>query len=353
MPYQKNKDFHQLLKKVSDCLENNLPFSIYRKPQENHVFGVFQSNDELNSTTNFEEKGFVFAPFDLKDNAILIHADEVVEVSFEMENISDNNEVSTKDLGKDHHLELVKKGINEINTGALKKVVLSRKIVVKFSRSPEEIFNTLLERYPNAFCYLFFHPKIGVWCGATPETLVRIKDNILHTMSLAATLPIQANSEPNWGNKEIDEQKMVSDYVKEKLVDSLIELDMGKAESVRAGNLWHLKSDIKGKLPATTGIKNIINSLHPTPAVCGIPSLQAKDFILKNEDYQRTFYTGFLGELNLKKEREANLFVNLRCMEISNGNASVFVGGGITSASNPESEWSETQNKSKTMLNII
>lgn len=353
MPYQKNKEFHKLLEKVNYCLENNLPFSIYRKPQENQVFGIFQSNDELNITVNFEEKGFVFAPFDLNDNAILIHADEVVEVPFETEGKWIKHEVSATDLGKDHHLKLVDKGISEIDSGTLMKVVLSREITAKLSRSPEEIVVNLLEGYPNAFCYLFFHPRVGVWCGATPETLVRIKDEELHTMSLAATLPLKENSEPNWGSKEIEEQKMVSDYIKEKLTDSLIELDMGKTESVRAGNLWHLKSDVKGKLPATANIKDIIASLHPTPAVCGIPTQQAKTFIQENENYKRTFYTGFLGELNLKGEREVNLFVNLRCMEISNGNASVFVGGGITSASNPESEWSETQNKSKTMLSII
>ncbi|PWL39085.1 isochorismate synthase [Flagellimonas aquimarina] len=353
MPYQKNKDFHKLLEKVDSCLENDYPFSIYRKPLESKVFGVFQSNDELNITTDFEDKGFVFAPFDLNDNAVLIHADEVLEVFFEKEGTTDDIKTFTNDSGKYNHLKLVEKGINKIGSGALTKVVLSRKIAVKLSRSPKEIFISLLSNYPNAFCYLFFHPKVGIWCGATPETLVRIAGGELETMSLAATLPIKENSSPNWGSKEIEEQKMVSDYIKEKLVHSLEEFNMGKAESIVAGDLWHLKSDIKGKLSATAQIKDIITSLHPTPAVCGIPTSAAKAFIVQNESYKRTYYTGFLGELNLNKEREMNLFVNLRCMEISDQNASIFVGGGITSASNPEREWSETQNKSKTMLNII
>ena len=131
------------------------------------------------------------------------------------------------------------------------------------------------------------------------------------------------------------------------------ELNLGGAESVRAGNLWHLKSEIKGKLLSKAKIGDIVTALHPTPAVCGIPMQAAKTFIMDNENYERTYYTGFLGELNIGDSKETHLFVNLRCMELASEKATIFVGGGITSASDPESEWTETQNKSMTMLNII
>ena len=79
----------------------------------------------------------------------------------------------------------------------------------------------------------------------------------------------------------------------------------------------------------------------------------SKEFILSNETYDREFYTGFLGELNYKKDNATNLFVNLRCLKLENLNAAVFVGGGITAGSNAESEWKETQAKSRTMLNLL
>ena len=82
-------------------------------------------------------------------------------------------------------------------------------------------------------------------------------------------------------------------------------------------------------------IGDIIKTLHPTPAVCGLPRNLAKDFILQNEDYHRSYYTGFLGELNFKNQ-QSSLFVNLRCMEISGETASIYVGGGITKESIPE-----------------
>ena len=103
--------------------------------------------------------------------------------------------------------------------------------------------------------------------------------------------------------------------------------------------------------------QSLIRALHPTPAVCGLPRVKANNFILKNENYKRTFYTGFLGELNLK-DSESNvqysqLYVNLRCMEVDENKASIFVGGGITKDSNAEKEWEETVFKTKTMKRVL
>ena len=97
--------------------------------------------------------------------------------------------------------------------------------------------------------------------------------------------------------------------------------------------------------------------MHPTPAVCGFPKGKARDFILKNENYNRKYYAGFLGELNFCFESNqtlmSDLFVNLRCMEIIKDNAEIYVGCGITKDSNPEKEYIETKNKSVTMKNIL
>ena len=112
--------------------------------------------------------------------------------------------------------------------------------------------------------------------------------------------------------------------------------------------------------------------MHPTPAVCGFPKQVAKDFILENENYDRAFYTGFLGELNLKQSKtrntnrrnvennayavvktQSNFYVNLRCMQLQEAKALIYVGGGITKDSNPEKEWEETVNKTKTIGSIL
>jgi len=95
--------------------------------------------------------------------------------------------------------------------------------------------------------------------------------------------------------------------------------------------------------------------LHPTPAVCGLPKNEAKSFILENENYDRKYYTGFLGELNsdVNGINTSSLYVNLRCMEIAKDEAIIYVGGGITKDSIPEKEWEETVRKTATMKKVL
>ena len=100
-------------------------------------------------------------------------------------------------------------------------------------------------------------------------------------------------------------------------------------------------------------LSNLIDILHPTPAVCGIPKKISKRFILENENYDREFYTGFLGEMNT--DSTTNLFVNLRCMKIDTEakKISLFIGGGITKDSIPDNEWNETIIKSGVMKRVL
>jgi isochorismate synthase len=147
---------------------------------------------------------------------------------------------------------------------------------------------------------------------------------------------------------------------------------MSDVETVRAGNLLHLKSRIKCVINQNADLKSVINALHPTPAVCGFPKKEAKEFILKHENYQRGFYTGFLGELNIKESKtrntnrrnvennayavvktNSNFYVNLRCAQIKDEKAIIYVGGGITKDSNAQKEWEETINKTKTIVKVL
>jgi len=351
--YPETKGFKAILERAESCLESDSPFVIYRKPSETNIVGVFQSSDALNTSKDFTEKGFVFAPFNAEEKVVLIQPDEVWEGKHQLEQTQAENDIILDESGKEVHIELVKNGIKEIEKGRLQKVVLSRKIQVSITKSPIKIFKTLLDKYPNAFGYFFYHPKVGTWCGATPETLVKVKGNKLQTMSLAATLPYIENENPKWDAKEIEEQQMVSEYIGDKLAHTMERLEVDEAESIKAGKLWHLRSEVRGIMLPNLKVSEVIRALHPTPAVCGIPTSEAQKFIQLNENYKRTFYTGFLGELNLRSQGELSLYVNLRCMELEEDKASIFVGGGITEASDPESEWLETQNKSKTMLGIL
>jgi isochorismate synthase len=158
--------------------------------------------------------------------------------------------------------------------------------------------------------------------------------------------------EPTWGAKEKEEQEMVTQYIKDVLKDKVEDLCVSQTRNSRAGQLWHLRSDVSAQIEAGQ-TKEIINTLHPTSAVCGMPLQEARKFILENEGYERKFYTGYLGELNLGSKSDIQLYVNLRCMELVEGKALIYVGGGITANSDPDKEWQETIEKSHTMLNIL
>jgi isochorismate synthase len=224
--------------------------------------------------------------------------------------------------------------------------------VVPNNSSPIEIFRKVLDSYPNAFCYFWYHPKIGIWIGATPELLFLKQNSTLVTVSLAGTKKSTTTDKPSWGKKEKEEQDLVTQHIVQQLSGYVPDLSIGKVNSVRAGNLWHLKTKIWGTV-GDLKLKSIIQALHPTPAICGLPVSEAEAFIERNENYDREYYTGFLGELNIDNDKTSHLFVNLRCMQIKDDSVFLYIGGGITGSSNAEQEWIETVHKSETMLNMI
>ena len=333
-----------------------MPFVAYRKPHSDDLSALFMKSNTLKYVNDFSESGFVFSPFDAEEKTILFSLKESVfcteSINFEQRG---NNKTSLSEgyLDKEYHINLVKKTIKKITTSELKKIVISRKEelpLVDFDFL--KTFVQLLKDYQNAFVYVWFQPKVGLWLGATPETLLNITNRKFETMSLAGTQVYQNSDNITWGKKELEEQQLVTDFIKNQLQPISSALKIDKTKTVKAGNLLHLKTKVEGELNASASLESLIRGLHPTPAVCGLPRNMAKSFILENENYHRSFYTGFLGELNFES-KQSSLFVNLRCMQISDSIASIYIGGGITKESIPEKEFQETVSKANTMKNVL
>ncbi len=355
MPYQKSDTFPEFIQKAAVHFQKKLPGVLYRKPNEDIVQAIFQLDDSLQEVRAFTESGFIFGPFAEDTRPVLIRADNTRSSSFDFgkTQFSPQESVFKESFSEEiRYKKLVEDALNSIRSGVLRKVVLSRKIEVSTTRRPMEIFERLLARYPNAFCYYWHHPSVGTWVGATPEILLKQRGKKFSTVALAGTLSETTHTKPVWGPKEKEEQKMVTTYIESVLADQVTKLHRSEVETVKAGILWHLKTTIEGETsPEKT--KSLLASLHPTPAVCGIPLKVARSFILSKENYHRRFYTGYLGELNVGLKRETQLFVNLRCMELLDKKAVIYVGGGITQDSDPAMEWEETVAKSKTMLQVV
>jgi isochorismate synthase len=355
-----------LFQKISEQFTAKLPFVSYCKPNSEKIIALFQKNDEL-FLLDDSSSGFAFVSFDTNKKYIIPenHSDVYVDTFNDLDYFfSNSKEYQTDEKAKNNFENLVQKALEEINKGTFEKVVLSRNELIDLDNFQLElVFNRLISNYPTAFKYCFYHPKVGFWMGATPEQLVNIKSNIIKSVALAGTQLNTDFQSIKWNKKEIKEQQTVTDFIVNTL--SLISDKVSKSDpyTFLAGSVVHIKTDIEAALDEPLDISKIVELMHPTPAVCGYPKEVAKEFILKNEGYNREFYSGYLGEWNKDfltySEGTSDLFVNLRCMKLLMDSKSkvlqsqLFIGCGITEESIPEKEFLETINKSETLKKIL
>lgn len=256
---------------------------------------------------------------------------------------------------------LVARGVKTIQEGEMLKVVLSRRKQISLPGGVDIIdtFNRLCKAYSSAFVSLVSVPEVGTWMGASPEILVSVDANQqFRTMALAGTQPFLPGMEvvqASWTQKEIEEQALVSRYIVNCFKHiRLREFEEDGPKTVVAGNLLHLRTDFVADMEGT-GFPDLgttmLHLLHPTSAVCGMPKKQAEAFILRYEGYDRAFFSGFLGPVNM--QQESHLFVNLRCMQWGKEKAWLYAGAGITANSIPEKEWRETELKCQTMAEVL
>jgi isochorismate synthase len=220
------------------------------------------------------------------------------------------------------------------------------------------LFRRLCARYPDAFVSLVAVPQIGTWIGASPELLLADDGASLRTMALAGTQALPADrrlSDVAWSPKEIEEQALVGDYIRDFFRQAGIgSLEETGPHTVAAGNVAHLRTSFRVALPEAPRMalaNRVLHELHPTSAVCGMPKDKALAFILQNEGYDRSFYSGFLGPMHVGGQ--SHLYVNLRCMQLMEHTATLYVGGGVTRESDPDAEWRETELKAETLLAVL
>lgn len=294
--------------------------------------GAFLETDEIEGA-----KGFVFSDF-LQEKIAVFHSGKTV-----------SNEPHVKApfiTSKEEYLQQGGQFLNEIRNNELGKAVFSRiKMVSIKSETKKNLFNALCAAYPNAFVYELQSQEFGHWLGATPERLIEGQKGSFGTVSLASTKKTEDNSP--WSEKEIEEQGLVTSFIKRALEDLSISYTLEERTELIAGPVKHLCtkfSSIEGEDPY-----QLVRILHPTPAVSGLPRKDAISLIENIEKHDRSLYTGFIGEIN----DDVNIFVNLRCLQIIGDEAYLYLGGGYTKDSNVEAEWEETENKAKTLIKVM
>ncbi len=310
----------------------------FRFPFSDSIFTVNENSDK---------KTVSFLSFD-ETESIDFYGN--IEEFFFNENIL-SNQISTEllEFKQENQFEYeakLGKVIEFIKENQLSKLVVSRRKVFDFEEKKINLSRTFLnlcKSYPNAFVYFFI--KDGkCWIGAFSELLGKFdkKTSEFETMSLAGTLPVNET----WTAKEIEEQKPVTNFIKNILKNYSSEVEQSETYDHISGNIKHLRTDFKAKI-MSEDLENLISELHPTPAVCGIPKDLCKSAIEKFESHPRNFYAGYI---QVETEETVQYFVNLRCAEFFENACLIYVGGGITAESSPEKEWRETELKSEAIL---
>ena len=368
------------------------PVAVWRLPGHDTTnLIIAEGYQELKAQDLIEDRpaGFLFAPFDKTKARLFLKADQffsfqngdLIQDSSPVKERSQQwlraqlhgdiripkytpkkaNRVPVNDVTRDSFIQLVEAGIRAIEAGTLQKIVPSRTRTIRLPDGFDVVdgFQKLCAAHPQALISFVSIPGVGTWLGATPELLVCVRDKkIFNTVALAGTLPHHPGLDIRsvaWTQKEIEEQALVERYVIscfKKL--RLREYDEHGPRTVLAGNLMHLKSEFTVDMEATNFPQLgsvMLDLLHPTSAVCGMPLDTSLHFLQTYEPHDRAFYSGYLGPVNVQNNIE--LFVNIRCMQICGNEAIVYAGAGVTIDSIPEMEWSETEMKLNALLNAL
>lgn len=296
------------------------------------------------------KRAFYIHPFDVsKLNGIYIHTEAPIpnpQIQFQTSRIC-----HLKDTVKENYLSQADELIKYITDEDCEKAILSRLKIESLSNCDyTKLFNEIVHKYPKAFCFFFNIPGKGSWMGASPELLLENHDKGFKTIALAGTQSYEKciDNEIKWGNKEIKEQQIIVDYLSEKLTSINIDFKTNGPITIKAGNVYHLKTSFTSELQIDP--LPLALSLHPGPAISGFPVTKALDFIKKIEQHDREYYCGFMGPCD---KDSTQFFVNLRCMQVFSDALCLYAGGGYTIDSVPEDEWQETELKCQTLLSVL
>ena len=354
----------ELYSTIDSMIERGSSFALWRIPGEARIHLRVQTEGEPRLLYDVKELnlrgGFIIAPFCVSDRHPIVVIDqaraEVIPIQADGASPSfrpvegERPFPVSDEWDYRRYAACFHKFLDALTSGEQEKLVLSRQkeTVRPAGVSIGEAFRRAVERYIYSYVYLCHTPATGTWMGSTPEILLAGRHGAWQTVAPAGTQRLDHGRVPTeWDAKNRREQQLVADYIHAQLRTLGIGARTVGPYPARAGELSHLKTEFHFSLPDERRIGEVLDLLHPTPAVCGLPKEKAYDFILRHEGYDRAYYSGFVGLLD--PEGETSLYVNLRCVHIQPSKFTFYAGGGLLASSSLDEEWRETGDKMGTM----
>jgi len=257
--------------------------------------------------------------------------------------------------------EKVLLALENISKGAIKKIVLSREVEWDLSGSINlsSILKILGERYPK--CYVFaFKRNDSIFFGASPEKLAKISKGWIEADALAGSISRGKTDEEDKrlesellnSKKNLHEQYAVVEFITSSLEKISDEIIYNEQPVIRKlPNIQHLWTPIRAKIKNKMPLFSILKELHPTPAICGAPWMNALKSITEMEEHDRGLYAGIVGWLSF--ENEAEFAVAIRTALYKEKKIFAYAGCGIVEGSEPQEEFNETELKLKPIKNLF
>jgi len=346
-------------------------FACYRLPFAQYYTLIEQTEGEPEHFATCTElnrrKGFVVAPFQItaRQPILLIRPDKMLTCPVESPVPQTAKIVSTESHREDYTADF-SLFHDQLKKDVFRKIVLARSATLLTDQpvNPHQLFLLACQRYPRLFISLVSLPNGDYWLTATPEILLQGVDNQWRTIALAGTMQLKDDQlsfdtppgeagivDLQWSAKNLQEQRFVASYIANTLRQFAIDFQEEGPRTVRAADLVHLRSDFTFMLPHDVLVGDLLQALHPTPAVCGLPKQETFRFITAHEHVSRQYYSGFMGPLGIA--HSTHLYVSLRCMQIHGNEHHLYAGGGLLKDSVEQQEWLETEAKMQTMKKII
>lgn len=267
----------------------------------------------------------------------------------------------TYDPGKEQWDEQVTSAVSQIRAGDLQKVVLAQSLGVTLEQpaTVSDVLTRLGTTYPDCYRFLFESATGSSFFGATPERLVRLRGEAIETEALAGSIGRgETADEDEWlaeqlgeSTKNNHEHNLVVDAVCDQLEALTSVVETGPRAVRKLANVQHLETPIRASLEQSRHVLELVEALHPTPAVGGLPPDSALETISETEAFDRGWYAAPVGWFDAAGD--GSFAVAIRSAVTGGTDARLFAGAGIVNDSDPHQEYDELQLKYRPMLDEL
>ena len=250
---------------------------------------------------------------------------------------------------------MIQKSIKMIEEKDMSKIVLSRQKSFDFDFDINQQLNFISQasdKFPDCINFLYDFKNLGIFFGVSPETLFKTDGDKFYSEALAGTFKATKSIDNIDISKELEEHKFVVDHIKKSISTFSDDTEYSKEPYLmNLNSITHMKTEFKSCLNEDIDPFDIIYKLHPTPAVCGTPTNIAMNSIRDIEHHDRGWYSGTLGWID--SNYNSHFIVSIRSGLSVDENLYLYAGCGITSKSDKNREYDESEIKFNSILSIL